>query len=201
MTRSRLISSEECQREEAQIYLEIGRAISEWSLVEEWLSLIYSLSVYEFAFGGPLHASFNSLNSVQLKLKMIREALNHVRTLGVPDSFNPSHIARAKQWSSRRTGLQKIIENHNDNRNKLAHGPLIYPEGIGPEGALSLPVWVPSFDRIRFQQVRVHRFATYAKNDYSQWRWSSADIANIRQGFVEARTLLSEFYSTFGSGP
>lgn len=196
MENNKIISRKICHREEIKIFEEIGRAIAEWHHVEEILSHIYCYSVNEFVIGGPILTSFKSLSSVQLKLKMIRSSINHTKIIGIPDSYNPARTAIADKWGGKQ-GIQRIIESHNENRNKLAHGSLIYPYGHCPEESRSLPVWAPFFDIIRYHQARVSIPVEKEDSVYPDVRWSANDIASVRRRFIELQHILTEFAHSF----
>tara|TARA_R110002020_G_scaffold47707_56_gene135976 strand:- start:166 stop:540 length:375 start_codon:yes stop_codon:yes gene_type:complete len=111
MTQLKPVSRDEYESEESRIYQELGRAIAEWSLVEEWLSVVYSRSVFSVTVGGgPLNASFNVVYSMQMKLQMIKAALENVFVLESSNIDTKSHILRAEKWAIGKKSIRKIVE-------------------------------------------------------------------------------------------
>lgn len=78
---SEIVTRESYQAALDEIHLEIGRSITEWSIVEEFLFDLYALLVTEpnFIFPLGLSISFNSIKNFQTKIDMIDSLIKEFR--------------------------------------------------------------------------------------------------------------------------
>jgi hypothetical protein len=130
---------EEYKKASDEIHLEIGRAITEWSIVEQWIFDIYSRLVAPGAVSTGLPASFNQVYSVDTRLAMVSRLVEHS---GIPSVQRKKQI---EEWKS----LAKKLKKLGQKRSRIAHGSIVSPKLVLKGTPQALPVWVPFYDAPR----------------------------------------------------
>jgi len=181
-----MISQEDYQRALDCIHLEIGRAVTEWSCVEEFIYSLYELCVISPGHPIPLglSSSFASVIGFRAKLSMIDALIQN------SGSVAEIKIKQIADWKL----LKRQIEKCSSARNKLAHGSIISPS-ISFHGEITaLPVWVPYYER---QSYKIYKLGARVGDHLSKRKfeeWSAGDIQKVHQEFRNVQMSISKYF-------
>ena len=179
---------EEYEKASDEIHLEIGRAITEWSIVEQWLFDIYSRLVAPGAVSMGLSASFNQVYSVDTRLAMMLRLVEH---------SGMTAALRKKQFEDWKP-LANKLKTLSQKRSRIAHGSIISPVLVLEGPPKALPVWVPFYDARGYKLFKLGMDGAPHFHEYT-----AIDLAAIRMSFLEIQRPLAEFYGVHfpQSGP
>lgn len=164
------------------IFQAIGKAISRWSVVEHFLSVIYC--GFAAPLGGPmgLMPGFNAIASFDARLRVVSTLLTYTldpRTEGNQEVLDI--------W----TRLMATATKANKKRNKIAHGTLSekYPQDGKGEAC-----WVPFFD---LTKVAMHdvRPRNRAKGAMPAEFISQSDVEKISEEFDTLIVQMRKFHA------
>lgn len=178
------ISREDFEKAADEIHLEIGRAITEWSTVEQWLYHIYARLISNGAAGAipvGLSTSFDKVTRFETRLAMVTALIENS---GHPIQFRKAQLA---SWKP----LQKRLRDLNGKRNSVAHGSIVSPQPIMRGAPIAKPVWVPFYEDQGYRLFKLDH-AGHGRRSFSEL--TASDIAGIRKLFVKAVQELAEFF-------
>lgn len=188
-----LVTKEAYEAEADKIHLELGRAITEWSIVEQWLCDAYKLlTCMSGSMPLGLSSSFYAVKNFRDKLAMV-DAL--VQNSGMPKPIKEQQVG---DWKP----IRILLEGLSGKRNRLAHGSIICPKPSLSGRPHALPVWVPYFDAESYRIFKLDRTAVgqLVGLKISFEEWTADYIAEIRCSFIEPQRLLDKFISRYFPG-
>jgi hypothetical protein len=176
------ITEEEYNKASDAIHLEIGRAISEWSQIEQEIYHIFALlsSVTGASVVG-LSTAFNEVHSFEQRLRMLTKLVQH-------QGISKTEVAKQNaEWRPIRRRLKDL----NIKRNSLAHGCILSPRAVQGGPPLALPIWVPYYEELGF---RLFKSGGTYENAPTFQELTAKDIAKIRSSITAELNPLRDFY-------
>lgn len=147
-------------------YAAIGRALSAWHSVEMELCRVFCQVSYPDRFhplysDSPAAQAYWSMFSIQQRLK----AMNRMMAV------SPAGGEFLSQWKD----LQKSVEKHSKKRNQLAHGTVVFHNGIAASGELETQYrFIPYF--------RSDGTSSLKRSDIFDAEWLTTEVI---QGFEQ----------------